>query len=275
MYESQQWPEFVASFVIGNETQPSYVTLGGYPDASAYTGHFVKQPLVKKYSMWWTMRLTNIKIGPNSGKLNAKYFAIADTGTSFLYLLEEDFSSFKVMVMNASSDFICDTVNAGYCYSNVTTCDAYWAQLEPLTLFLDHNIYVIQPEGYTISNAWEGSACVVAVSYTSNNDVYVLGDTFLRNFVSVFDYKHNTISFAVSATAPAGTSATLYIGTLNIVWVCLAGLVVLYLVWRIYDHCKMKKKQKQEAQLKAQLEEQGVDDKKLVETTEQPIEEQE
>ena len=93
------------------------------------------------------------------------------------------------MIENASSDFNCNDTNYPYCYSANNTCDAYWDKMESLTFFFNSNPYTIQPQGYTISNAWDGWACVVAVSYVSDSsNVYVLGDTFLRNFVSVFDY---------------------------------------------------------------------------------------
>lgn len=169
MYQQQQWTEPKASFILGNETEPSYVTFGGDPDASTYIGNFVSQPLVKHYSTWWTMHMNNVKIGGNSVKLNARSFAIADTGTSLLYLLATDYGYFSQMIENASSDFICNNANYPYCYSAQNTCDAYWDKMESLTLFLDHNPYTIQPQGYTISNAWDGWACVVAVSYVSDS----------------------------------------------------------------------------------------------------------
>ena len=58
----------------------------------------------------------------------------------------------------------------------------------------------------------------------------ILGDVFLRNFVSSFDYKKNTISFAVNVKAPAGTLAQSHLGLLDILYICLGGLLAIALV---------------------------------------------
>jgi hypothetical protein len=39
---------------------------------------------------------------------------------------------------------------------------------------------------------------------TSNSNPYILGDTFIRNYYTTFDYKKKFVSFAVSSNAPVG-----------------------------------------------------------------------
>ena len=47
--------------------------------------------------------------------------------------------------------------------------------------------------------------CTVAISYTdSNSGVYILGDTFLRNFVTTFDYHNQEMKLAINVNAPDG-----------------------------------------------------------------------
>ena len=46
--------------------------------------------------------------------------------------------------------------------------------------------FTIPPEGYTY---YEDGICIIAVSYQSDySNLYILGDTFLRNFVSTYNY---------------------------------------------------------------------------------------
>jgi hypothetical protein len=109
-------------------------------------------------------------------------------------MLESDYNIFKAMIMLASPDFQCNSsINNGeYCFSTVHTCDYYWENMETLTIELNYDEYIIQPQGYTLSNDLDGYPCGVSVSYSPDKEgLYILGDTFLRNFVTSFDYKKN------------------------------------------------------------------------------------
>ena len=77
----------------------------------------------------------------------------------------------------------------------------------------------------------DGHKCAVAVSYNADmQGLYILGDTFLRNFVSTFDYKRGKVSLAVNINAPIGTAAIYHFGTINIVLVILACIIALLLL---------------------------------------------
>ena len=94
------------------------------------------------------------------------------------------------MITAASSDFICNSISYNYCYSNVQTCENYWPLFSNLTMVLETNEYTIQPEGYTLNNDLDNHACSIAVtSIPDSQGIVILGDTWLRNFVSTYDYK--------------------------------------------------------------------------------------
>ena len=60
---------------------------------------------------------------------------------------------------------------------------------------LGGNVFTITPKGYTFSgdNIFD-YRCTVAVSYMSDNSgLYILGDTFLRNFVSTYNFAEEKI----------------------------------------------------------------------------------
>ncbi len=56
-----------------------------------------------------------------------------------------------------------------------------------------------------LSNTINNYRCLIAIcNSTSNSNPYILGDTFIRNYYTTFDYKKKFVSFAVSSNAPVG-----------------------------------------------------------------------
>ena len=147
------------------------------------------------------------------------------------------------MVEAASPDFNCNSAFYDYCYSNVNTCDAYYANLQNLTIFLNGNEYTITPQGYTLSNGdLDGFKCAIAISAMDDSQgLYILGDTFLRNFVSTYDYKKKAVRLAVNINAPVGTQAIHHISTVNILFV-VAGAIIAFIL--LYCCCKSACKKK-------------------------------
>ena len=106
--------------------------------------------------------------------------------------------------MEVAPDMDCSGI---YCKSSKHTCDFYTPVLKPLTIQLDDNHYTISPEGYTFSgDNIKKYLCTVAISYNDDKQgIFILGDTFLRSFVSVFDYNDNSMLLGVNSNAPEGT----------------------------------------------------------------------
>ena len=106
--------------------------------------------------------------------------------------------------MEVAPDMDCSGI---YCKSSKHTCDFYTSVLKPLTIQLDDSHYTISPEGYTFSgDNIKKYLCTVAISYNDDKQgIFILGDTFLRSFVSVFDYNDNSIRLGVNSNAPEGT----------------------------------------------------------------------
>ena len=99
-----------------------------------------------------------------------------------------------------------------------------------LTITLNYNEYTIPPQGYVLSGMVDdfGYGCVIAITPISDSQgMYILGDTFLRNFITSFDYKKNTISFAVNPKAPQGTFAAHHMNSTSIVFIVI-GVVAAF-----------------------------------------------
>jgi hypothetical protein len=166
-----------------------------------------------------------------------------------MYMSETDYGYFATMIQAASPDFNCNSLLYDYCFTNAAPCDAYWDKMQPITFYLDSNEYVIQPQGYTLSNGdLDGHSCAIAVSYDSDSSgMYILGDTFLRNFVSSYNYKKKTLGLAVNAHAPAGTAAIAHMGGFTIVWIIIACIVFAFLLFKCFKAYKRRQRVRKES----------------------------
>ena len=123
-----------------------------------------------------------------------------------IYLGEEDYTDFVSVLAQSVPELDCES-NV-YCFSDDYYCDELTPRMKPLMINLQENYYTMPPEAYTFSsdNRYQNK-CIVAVSMTSDaGGVYILGDTFLRNFVTTFDYEKNEMRLAININAPAGVT---------------------------------------------------------------------
>ncbi len=66
------------------------MTFGGTP-TNATAGDYIEQSIVSSYDSWWTMKLTDVVMGTGSIFRSGGNYAIVDTGTSLMYMLESDY----------------------------------------------------------------------------------------------------------------------------------------------------------------------------------------
>jgi len=64
----------------------------------------------------------------------------------------------------------------------------------------------ISPAGYLLNNTLNYKCLIAIANSGSNSSPYIMGDTFMRNYYTTFDYKKKQVSFAVSSNAPDGIS---------------------------------------------------------------------
>jgi hypothetical protein len=127
---------------------------------------------------------------------------MVDTGTSFLLIPATDYMKFKTRVqelpgMDCNSLRICQSVQP---------CSFYLNKLDPITLRLDDADYTIPPAGYLLDIPMDVSfyyRCRVPISFIPDSmRMGLLGDTFLRNFYSSYDFSTESVSFGVNAANP-------------------------------------------------------------------------
>lgn len=95
----------------------------------------------------------------------------------------------------------------------------------------------IPPEGYLLTNTMNYKCLVAIANGGSSSSPYVLGDSFIRNFYTTFDYKKKTISFAKSSNAPAGVSVGRDFTTWAIVGISAACVVGVSIIYAITKKC--------------------------------------
>jgi hypothetical protein len=104
--------------------------------------------------------------------------------------------------------------------------------------------YTIPPSGYVLDPT-SIINCEIGVSY-SDNETYILGEVFMRNFVTMFDYSALTVNFAVNVNS-ASTITKAPVSKLLIISLSLTGVVVVVLAALTTFYCIKKKKNQKQA----------------------------
>jgi len=128
-----------------------------------------------------------------------------------------------------------------WCYST-NKCSDITNQMESLTFILHNTSYTIPPEGYTFPIVSLFAKCLIPISpIADSSGLAILGDSFLRNFISSYNFKSNKISFGVnpSQTVPASISKSL--STLAIVTIIIGFLALITLIVYAIKYNKNKK----------------------------------
>jgi hypothetical protein len=185
----------------------------------------------------------NVEYGGNDIKDSGIGYAILDTGTSLLYLGTEDYNNFVDYLLGAVPDLDCDS-NI-YCFSDKRTCEEITPLMQPLSITLQENTYTLPPEAYTFpqQNVMY-PLCTIAVSYTDKSGgVYILGDTFLRNFVTTFDFASGEMQLTVNVNAPAGITIEYNMSGWKIFGIVAGCILAVIIIIFITCYCVKKRKQ--------------------------------
>jgi len=175
--------EPVFAFRLGSsDTDGGECTFGGIDD-TAFSGKIDYVPLRRKG--YWEVELEKIGFGDEELELEGVGAAI-DTGTS-LIVMPTDLAELLHKQIGAQKSW-----NGQY-----TVDCAVIPDLPPLTLWFNEKPYILQGSDY-ILNA--GGTCIS--SFTGMDlpapigPMWIVGDTFLRKFYTVYDLGKNAVGFA-------------------------------------------------------------------------------
>jgi len=171
-YENKLIDQYMVSFKLGKEDgQDGEMTIGGYnPDA--FTGEITWFNIAKE--LWWYFDMDDILVdGVSSGQCkNAtrdKCQAILDTGTSMILGPVENMD---VIMKDVEVDANCQNLE-----KNPT-----------ITFVIGGHEFPMTPEDYVLKVSSGGqSECMPGMMGADIVPFYILGDTFLRKYYSIYD----------------------------------------------------------------------------------------
>lgn len=123
--------------------------------------------------------------------------------------------------------------------------------MKPIMINLQDNFYTLPPEAYTFSrdSSRQKKKCTVAVSMTDDSSgVYILGDTFLRNFVTTFDFANGQMHLAINKNAPAGVKIEYKMAGKQLFGIIAASLSALALLILCICCCVSQHRKRQQPQ---------------------------
>lgn len=188
-------------YFIGDESQTSEIFFGGVDDSKIkkLDGIGDKEGFLTYdlagYS-WWQLNLKGGEIGGT--KFATASTTIVDSGTSLIAITQSDWATFAKALTASNPDFQCDSTQ-GLCYKQ-GVCDG---SSPDLSFSFDGEYYFVVPGATTeIQQEQQGQKfCINGVmgGIPDEQDMYILGDVFLRNFYAKYDMQNYQVGLAVDA----------------------------------------------------------------------------
>lgn len=168
------------------------VCIIGEVDTSYANGDLTYIPLYDQTG-FWSVELNSISVG-SSSIVSAVSAAMLDTGTSLMSGPESDMTS----IIDALNDVgSCDIDNSG---NVICECSSHSLSSYPdITFTLGGHGFVLGPEDYFYEN---GGSCELLMD-GSSEDEWILGDSFLRRYYSVYDMEQRRVGL-VEASGSSG-----------------------------------------------------------------------
>jgi cathepsin D len=162
------------------------LTLGGV-DSTRYTGNFHYANLTSK--TYWEFGLDNFYLGgSNLGWCSGGCKAICDTGTSLIVGPSTD--------MNALNQKLGATVTNG---EGIFSSCSVLSSLPDVTIQVAGMNFTLTPQQYVLQVAGECISGFAGLDLPPNiGPLFILGDVFIRNYYTVFDYGNSRVGWATA-----------------------------------------------------------------------------
>ncbi|KAG8878135.1 hypothetical protein FRB97_002817 [Tulasnella sp. 331] len=166
----------------------------GCTDSAKYTGDIAYYPLDSSATdgtqLYWNTPSDGFYY--NGGSSSGAFSAVIDTGTTLIYIPTDAASAFYAEIDGAED--ASDTVGEGF-YSY--PCNA---KLSAITMKLGSTQYAVNPSDFNLGPVSEGSSSCVAgiVGEDIGEGLAIIGDEWIKNWYTVFDYEGLRVGFAKS-----------------------------------------------------------------------------
>jgi hypothetical protein len=176
----------VFTFYLTSDGTDGEMDIGGI-DTAHYTGAISYVPLISED--YWSIKLDSLTLAGSSTPLTAARKAIVDTGTSLLGGPSQDVKAIAALVGASPLS------NTG---EYTVPCSKVGA-LPTLNINLGGNIYSLKGEDYVINS---GTTCLLGMVGLDvpapAGPLWILGDVFIRQYFTVFDWGNKRVGFATA-----------------------------------------------------------------------------
>ncbi|KAM3871606.1 pepsin A-like [Diretmus argenteus] len=168
-------------YLSSNAQQGSEVAFGGI-DSSHYTGQVTWIPLTS--ATYWQIKMDSVTVNGQTVACNGGCQAIIDTGTSLIVGPTND-------IKNLNS-----RVGASYNNYGEAVVDCQNIQSMPeVTFTLNGHAFTIPATAYATKNYYD---CNTGFGQGGSDQLWILGDVFIREYYSIFDTRTQQIGLAKS-----------------------------------------------------------------------------
>jgi hypothetical protein len=186
LYRSNVIQSRIFSFVLDKSLYGDRsLLLIGEPDKDLYEGEIHYTSLVKNNQGMWFIPLEDITVSSLSTSYCEKRACVAlvDTGSSFIGIPKSIFNDFAKRITSARSD--CQIKNSELECSSGST-----QGLPDLSFKFSGNYFRLTPSDYMISNH------IGVMSIDVKENLFIIGDTFIKSYYTVFDQENRRVGFA-------------------------------------------------------------------------------
>ncbi|KAK2851322.1 hypothetical protein Q5P01_007598 [Channa striata] len=169
-------------YLSGNSAQGSEVVFGGV-DSNHYTGQITWIPLTS--ATYWQIKMDSVSINGQTVACSGGCQAIIDTGTSLIVGPTSDISNINSWVGASTDQYGDASVNC----QNIQS-------MPEVTFTLNGNAFTIPASAY-VSQGYYG--CTTGFGQGGSDQLWILGDVFIRQYYAVFDTQGPSIGLAQAA----------------------------------------------------------------------------
>ncbi|XP_037336457.1 pepsin A-like [Pungitius pungitius] len=168
-------------YLSSNSEQGSEVAFGGI-DSSHYTGQISWIPLTS--ATYWQIKMDSVTINGQTVACAGGCQAIIDTGTSQIVGPTSDINNMNSWVGASTNQYGDATVNC----QNIQS-------MPEVTFTLNGQAFTIPASAYVSQSSY---GCNTGFGLGGTDQLWILGDVFIRQFYVIFDTENQTIGLAQS-----------------------------------------------------------------------------
>ena len=190
---------------------------------------------------YWSITLKSVKLKDANGNtfdlVTKQYFAILDSGTSFLLMPQKEFTLLLEIIQTKYMVSIDQQAPNGMRYGRCAYSD--YINLPDMKIQIDQSIYTIPKESYIL---FQNNNCIMLIIAKDLN-MWILGNNFLHNYYSIHDVANKRAGLVPSNLSKVGpietAPAQFDFGSfgkntmIGVVWI-----LVIYFMWQLWKEYK-------------------------------------